>query len=81
MPKRPPPKPREVRVEAVRRGDFVMLPTLDGSGTFVKDKVLEHGLYIRVGKNPNGIFAPARLLWEALDEVIDIEDKISGVGE
>ena len=68
-------------MEAVRRGDTVMLPALDGSGTFVKDRVLEHGLYIRVGRNPNGIFASARMLWEALDEVIDIEDKISGVGE
>ena len=80
MPKRPPPKPREVRLEAVRRGDRVYLPALDGSGAYVKDRVPEHGLYIVLGKSPYGVFAAARDLWAALDEVIDIEDKISGAG-
>lgn len=79
VPKRPPPKPRDVRLEAVRRGDKVYLPVLDGrEGVYVKDRVPEHGLYITLGQNSHGIFASARDLWAALDEVIDIEDKHGG---
>lgn len=55
------------------------MPALDGSGSYVKDRVPEHGLYIVVGKSQYGVFASARELWAALDEVIDIEDKISGI--
>lgn len=58
----------------IKRRDKVMLPAFFGD-SYVEERAPEHGLYITLGTRTEGIFVTAKALWEALDLVIDIEDR------
>lgn len=66
--------PRHVGLLPIKRGDKVMLPAFFGD-TYVKERAPEHGLYITLGTRTEGVYVTARALWDALDLVIDIEDR------
>ena len=74
MPKRP-RDPRRVNLTPVKRGDKVLLPSRDGAGPYVKERAPEHGLYMTFDNQETGMYVTARQAWDALDLVIDIEDR------
>lgn len=73
MPKRP-PNPCRVNILPIKRGDTVPFPAPDGVN-YVKARAPEHGLYLTLGSRTEGLYVSARALWDALDLVIDIEDR------
>lgn len=73
MPKRP-PDPSFVHVDVIERGRVIAVPSRD-NGVYARVRAPRHGLYFRLGANPQGIFVSAQRLWEALDLVIDFDDE------
>lgn len=73
MPKRP-PNPCRINLTPIKRGDTVAMPAPDGIN-YVNARAPEHGLYVTLGARTEGLFISARRLWDALDLVIDIEDR------
>lgn len=73
MPKRP-HNPCRVNLLPIKRGDKVAMPAPDGINS-VEARAPEHGLYITLGDRTVGMYVSARRLWDALDLVIDIEDR------
>ena len=73
MPKRP-PDPSFIHIDVIQRGKTIVVPSRD-NGQYVRARAPRHGLYFRLGMNPQGIFVTANRLWEALDLVIDFDDE------
>lgn len=70
MPKAP-PNPRHVEIRAVRRGEVIERLALTGDGTYVKEKLLQEGVFFLPRGAQHGFFVEAPRLWEELDKLID----------